>query len=455
MMHQKSIVEFTVPKPYFGIFAEYGTGKTLCALAYVDFHRFRKTVVVSTKTSVQSTWPVEINKHTDFNYVILVGSRKQKLNALYLGLQKSMLSEGRYHSSHRKTTVFLVNFDGIKNIFNELVQADMDCIIVDESTKIKSPKTERTQVLWKLSQSIDRRAVMTGFPITENLCDIYAQIKFLDQGETFGNSYYAFVNRYFSKIAFKVLPKSFANKEILKKIKPFCIRVSGSALKLPPKVYKEVAIELTATQKRLLDEFNDTFQLEFGKVKIDTQYIFSLINKSLQICDGFVTDEKKNTAAIPTNKDTALLEVLDEIDIKHNKVIIWAAFRFSVAKIEKILVRLGYRVLTLTGSTKNVDKVINTFQHKSQFNILIATQKKAAESITLTACNHAIYYSNNWSYDLRANSEARIYRKGSERHKHVVYTDLVTQDSVENNVLQCLKKKKNLINILKTEFGGL
>ena len=104
---------------------------------------------------------------------------------------------------------------------------------------------------------------------------------------------------------------------------------------------------------------------------------------------------------------------------------------------------------------ENVDKVVNAFQNGKKYNILLAIQKKASASITLTACNHAIYYSNMWSFDERANSEARIYRKGSERHKHVFYTDLVVKDSVEEKVVSCLKRKKDLVGLLKKEFAGL
>jgi hypothetical protein len=72
--------------------------------------------------------------------------------------------------------------------------------------------------------------------------------------------------------------------------------------------------------------------------------------------------------------------------------------------------------------------------------------------VTLTAAKYAIYYSNTWSYDLRANSEARIRRKGSEHHDSILYIDLVTESSVENKVYDCLRRKGNLIADLKKHF---
>jgi SNF2 family DNA or RNA helicase len=106
----------------------------------------------------------------------------------------------------------------------------------------------------------------------------------------------------------------------------------------------------------------------------------------------------------------------------------------------------------LTGATQDTNKVVQIFQKSRDSNILIATQKKAAESVTLTSAKYAMYYSNIWSNDARSNSEARIRRKGSEIHNHITYIDLITKGSIEEKVYECLRKKKDLINELKSAF---
>lgn len=452
MEHQKTIVNFAKNKSYIGIFADYGTGKTLAILAYLNLVGFRKILVVSTKTAIQSTWPTEIRIHTNFQYVILVGSKKHKLDQLYFGLKKSQVYSSNHHGNRATTTLFMVNFDGVKNIFSELVLSNFDMIIIDESTKIKNNEALRTKVLWALGKEIKHRCIMTGFPVTENLAELYSQIKFLDNGETFGNSWYAFMNRYFTRIGYMYVPRKAGVLDILRKIKQFCIRIEGTVLKLPPKIYKTLDVQITSQQQKLLDSLNNYFAVEFGKVKIDTEYIFTLISKSLQICDGFIKDDKGNIEIVPTNKDEMLFDLLEEIDPRKNKVVIWCNFKFSVNKIIRLIKKVGWNYTVLTGDTENANSVVHKFQHSKDCNILVATLKKASESITLTNCNYAIYYSNIWSYDYRYNSEARIYRKGSEKHKHVVYTDLVTKGSIEEKVILCLKNKKKLIDVLKQQF---
>jgi SNF2 family DNA or RNA helicase len=225
-----------------------------------------------------------------------------------------------------------------------------------------------------------------------------------------------------------------------------------------------IEIDQTDEQRNVLEKLNSTFRVEFGKVKIDTQYIFTLLAKSLQVCDGFIQQTQKDEEGnevetsletIETKKDEALVEILEEIDIRKNKVVIWCAFLFSVAKVAKILKKLGVPVLTLTGKSEDTNKIVSMFQKTKEYNVLICTQKKAAESVTLTEAKYAIYYSNIWSNDARMNSEARIRRKGSEKHDSIVYVDLVTKGTVERKVYDCLRKKKDLIEELKQVFLGM
>jgi SNF2 family DNA or RNA helicase len=473
--HQTDVLEFCTLKEetqeYAGIFADYGTGKTWCALALTEVKKFRKVLVVATKLAIDTTWCDEVRMHTDFRFCILRGTAKQKANLLTYALgQIDDPTRFGYSVSH-KPMLFMINYDGVKSIYYELIRAEFDAVFVDESTKIKTFDAARTIALYEVGGYIKHRYIMTGFPVTEHLAELYSQIKFLDRGKTFGNSYYAFLNRYFVRMGMKMVVKKKAITQILGLIAPFCIRVTNKSLKLPPKIYKKISLELTEDQSKLMKDLNDTFKLEFGEVKIDTKYIFTLIAKSLQICDGFVQNveyeyiEKngkrirtnkiisETLEVIDTNKDEALIEVLDQIDVAKNKVVIWSAFLFSVEKIKRILTKLHIPVLTLIGGNVDDNRTVQWFQKSRDHNVLICTQKKAAESVTLTSSRYGIYYSNIWSNDARQNSEARIRRKGSNIHSNITYIDLVTKCKVEESVYSCLRvTKKNLIDQLKQEF---
>lgn len=470
MAHQSTIVNFCKPLKYAGIFADYGVGKSLCALMLVELKKYKKVLIVSTKSAIDSTWCDEIRKHTDYRFCILQGTAKQKVNLLEYAIGKVMNpSRYGYENESKRPMLFLINYESVKSIYRELQKAEFDAIVADESTAIKTFNTDRTLALQEVSEympDIQHRYIMTGFPVTEAMSELYSQIKFLDRGKTFGNNYYAFINKYFVRQGPKTIIKKKSIKEILDLIKPFCIRIESN-IKLPPKRYKTIEIEPTDEQKNLLLELNNKFKVEFGKVKIDTKYIFALLAKSLEICDGYIQhkekelDEEGNPTSkilneyleiVDTNKDEMLVDTLEEINIHKHKVVIWCAHLFSVNKISRYLQKLRIPTLTLTGATQNVNKTVAVFQSSKEHNVLVCTQHKAARSITLTAAKYAIYYSNVWSNDLRLQSEARIRRKGSERHDSILYIDFVTKGTIEKKVVECLKKKKDLIDELKGAF---
>jgi SNF2 family DNA or RNA helicase len=488
MKHQKLVIDFikNTDTNYAGIFCSYGTGKTLIALQLVEDNKWNRILVVSSKTAIEVTWPSEIEKHSDFRYVHLLGNEPYKLRSLKLGLKISKQAEGRYYAAVNRTVFFLVNFDGVRNIYNELYTSDFDAIFIDESTRIKSAGALRTKVLWALGKAIPNRYIMTGWPTTENVGELYSQIKFLDYGKTFGNSFHIFQKTYFSNHNYRLFLRKGSEQKIFAKIKPFCIRIENDVLALPPVVYDLKMLKPTDQQQQLLDNFKLYFQLEFGKVKIDTTSVFTLLNKALQICDGFIQNnwfigkkadefiechkchrqfgiEKIKKSECPrcghngyrevmeTPKDEVLLDLVDEIG-NQNKILIWAQYKFSVKKISKLLTKQGHDILTLTGATENAAEVVKAFQFSKHNNILVATQKKASESINLTNCKYAIYYGNSWSADLRQNSEARIRRKGSEKHSSIIYTDLVLKGTVENLVYDCLRRKKKLTAELQRVF---
>ena len=450
MPHQEYSIKFCQDKNYAGIFYDYGTGKTLIALALIEAKKYKRVLVISTKTAIKVTWPSEIKKHTNFQYVLLEGAQQSKIRSLLMGVRRTKINV----FNAAPITLFLINFDGIKDeqIVQSIIDAKFDCVIVDESTKIKSPKTKRTQWCWLLARHIENRFILTGFPATEGLHELYSQIKFLDHGEALGKSYWSFLGRCFVKCGPRLLVKKKSMGWITEQIKPFCIRATNTILKLPPAIYKEVEVLKTVKQAYLLKTLNDYFRLEFGKVQIDTPYVFTLIQKCLQICDGFVYGDNGELEIVETEKDDALVELVEEINPAKNKIVIWCTFKFSLVKIYKLLQNLGYNPLLIKGDTPDIDKVVSTFRVSPKHNILVASLKKAHESITLTECRYAIYYSNYWSHDVRANSEARIRRKGSEQHESIIYTDLVTKGSIETKVHAALRQKKNIVSALKQEF---
>ena len=65
-------------------------------------------------------------------------------------------------------------------------------IIIDESTKIKNPESKLTQDFFDISPLFKIKVIMTGTPVANRPYDIWAQVYFLDSGDSLGKDFSEF-----------------------------------------------------------------------------------------------------------------------------------------------------------------------------------------------------------------------------------------------------------------------
>lgn len=327
--------------------------------------------------------------------------------------------------------------------------------IIDESTCIKNHKAKRTKKALEIGQKCRVRRIATGSPITNSPLDLYSQFAFLDKQIIGCGSFYAFRNVFaeierittrqgqsFDKILkYKNLPL------LSKRIADFSFRVTKKeCLDLPEKVYVTRDVELTSEQKRIYKEMKN---LSFAVLEDDTMSVQVALTKLLRLhqilCGSYTTDEGE-IKKIPNYRIDALSEVLDETS---GKVIIWANYLQNIKDIEDLLTeKYGLEsFVTYTGATGNDDRVeaIKLFQNaNSPVRFFLGNVQTAGRGITLTAANTVIYFSNNYSLEMRQQSEDRAHRVGQTNP--VTYVDLVVRDSLDEKIIQALLAKRNIAN---------
>ena len=60
----------------------------------------------------------------------------------------------------------------------------------------------------------------------------------------------------------------------------------------------------------------------------------------------------------------------------------------------------------------------------------------------MTAANTVIYYSNGYDLEKRLQSEDRAHRIGQK--KNVTYLDIICEDTVDEKIVESLRKKVNI-----------
>ena len=67
--------------------------------------------------------------------------------------------------------------------------------------------------------------------------------------------------------------------------------------------------------------------------------------------------------------------------------------------------------------------------------------------VTLHAADYAVYYSQDYNFDNRAQTEDRIHRIGQESSQ-VIYIDLLCRNTVDVSIWKALKEKSSYERIL-------
>ena len=130
-----------------------------------------------------------------------------------------------------------------------------------------------------------------------------------------------------------------------------------------------------------------------------------------------------------SGKLTVLLELLDQIRQKHEKVIL-----FMVTKRLQRLLKLwldqiyGLNVAIINGDTAAVAKkadiltrkqLITAFEAKPDFNLIIMSPVAAGVGLTVVGANHVVHLERHWNPAKEAQASDRVYRIGQTKEVHI------------------------------------
>ena len=147
---------------------------------------------------------------------------------------------------------------------------------------------------------------------------------------------------------------------------------------------------------------------------------------------------------IQNNRIHELLNVLEETG---GKVIIWAVYRHDIRAIEKAIGDIYGKesVASYYGDTKDtirqsiVDRFMDVNDHLRFF---VGNPKTGGYGLTLTSSHTVVYYSNDYSLEVRMQSEDRAHRIGQT--SKVTYVDLMAEHTIDEKIVKLLNAKIDL-----------
>ena len=455
--HQEHVIELSKDRPYFALFMEQGTGKTLVSIAtftYLFLTDKINGVLILATSGVQDVWiQNEIPAHCLLSNEELIYTA-----AWHSADGKAKRQRWDYVANHapkNALTVLAANIEAIRtenfrDSIKEFVSKRNWMLIIDESTSIKNHKAQQTKECFRLAPFAKYTRIMTGTPITQSPLDLFSQCRVLNPQALPYTSWTAFKCEFANEIQQRFGHRSFAkiigfkNEEKLSQIiANFSYRIlKKECLDLPPKVYKIQPIELTPQQKKIYQDLVTMSMSQLGTGDMITvTVIITLLLRLHQTVLGYVQSDSGALIHIPHNRITSLLTLLEE---NPTKAIIFCRFLQDVHQVANAIeTKYPHSVVRYSGeeSAAARHQATTQFQTNDQCRYFVATSA-ASKGLTLTAAEQVIYYSQDYRLETRLQSEDRAHRSGQT--KTVVYTDMFCEGTVEGAIIKSLKAKQEL-----------
>jgi SNF2 family DNA or RNA helicase len=419
---------------------------------YYEHKRILRTLVVC-PDGVTGGWLKEYKAHASpkvsERVVVLSGTGKERLRLFESTVAKW---EGN--------CVIVVNYESLsmQPLYAALRRWLPEIVVVDESQRIKNPDAKRSELIWALGDSSKYRYVLSGTPFTNSLLDVFSQYRFLDKGETFTESYYRFRARYFhDKNAGMPSNRHFPNwqplpgveSELRDLIFKKAVRVmKKDCLDLPPFTRLRVETKLGSDQAKAYEEMRDDFITFLEGDAVTAELAITKSLRLQQILSGYAitdeTGEAKRFEKVP-RLDT-LGEIIEDLPADA-KFVIWACFRENYKDLVALVEKLGISCVQLVGGLgkERRDDALQRFVNDPKTRAMVANPASAGVGVDgMQVANYAIYFSRSFNLEHDLQSNDRIYRGGSERHKNVTRIDIVAPGTIDEAILESLAAKQSM-----------
>jgi len=432
-----------------------GTGKT-GTMIYIlreeySRHGAIQPTLIFAPLSVCPQWKKEFTKFSkiDPKHIhVLTGPGKKRTEMMGL-----IMARAQHFGEH---PIIITNYESVQmeGFYKCLLAWNPKIIVFDESDRLKDSSGTRAKAVYPLALAADRRFLLTGTPITEDMLNIFGQYKAMDPS-IFGGNFFKFKNTYFydanagmpKHVHFpNWQPKPEAAKLLGKIIGATSVQATkAECLDLPPLLTVPVPVELSPEQRRAYESMKKAFVAELdGKVAI-AEFAMTKTLRLQQILAGYITPENSDT---PTwVKSNPRLDALHDLleAVGREKTIIWTNFVATYSKIGEVAEALGRKVVYLTGEQSAAQKqaAIDEFC-RGDADTFVSNPAAGGVGINLVEAKVAVYYQRGYSLTQYLQSQARNFRGGSEMHDKITHYILQAEGTLDEVIGTALDKKLNV-----------
>ncbi len=502
--HQAHALKISKDKEYFAFLMEMGTGKTRPIIETASYLHSKKKIeamVVISPNGVQRNWVLnQIPQWCDSDYrAIWWKSNMNKKEQVAFNALVARPYDG--------LRILCANFESCRSLkfkvfLRKFLRSFPSLMVLDESTRIKSPKASQTKFYVGLRRYTKYRRIMSGLVAPNSPFDVYKQFEFLSPDILGFGSFFTFkahfaeiednkymlnaiinknkerqkaaeaqgIKKHYSTRAPQLVKHDdngvpmYKNLEQLSElIAPHSYRVLKSeCLDLPEKIYMPTQIvELTPKQRRAYNEVSEELIAEFEDGEITAALAIVRMMRLQQITGGFWALDGERVKPID-GKFPKLDAILDNIEDIPGKSAIWTRFQHENELIASALKDTygGDSVVQYYGGVNDKLKQLavdsfsdiardtkgNAHFKASRVRFWVGEPHSGGIGLDLITAEAAHYYSNSLNLEDRLQSEDRHHRGGL---KHVVsYNDYIAEDSADQFIINNLRNKLDVSTLI-------
>ena len=438
-----------------------GLGKTFQSLMFLswlkdgishgDLHE--KPLLIVAPTGLLKNWEAEIGNH-------LITGTLDNLVRVYGSHIRNIASGKQLNSARlRSAGLVLTTYETLSKHQLSFGPINFAAVIFDEMQKLKNPGIKNYSAASSLN--CDFWIGMTGTPVENRLCDLWALADILQPGML--GSIKEFSHKYEKAILdgdeIAVRRNSELREQLTgSKTPTFMLRrmKDQELTGLPAKHIHEHKLVMPKVQAEAYDQVIRDFQNSAGRKGAMLEALHRLRACSLhphyKTKKDYASDENFINASARLK---ACFAILDNIAAKKEKALIfveyndWHKPEFLCAMI-KNRYHLEKLPMVINGQVDSGARQerVDEFQNKSNkghFDVMLLSPRAGGVGLTLTAANHVIHLTRWWNPAVEDQATDRIYRIGQELPVHIYYPMAIhpsTEKCFDFNLNQLLKEKR-------------
>ena len=340
-------------------------------------------------------------------------------------------------------------------------------ICLDEAQFIKNPHAKTTKALKALPS--DLRLCLTGTPVENLSTDLWSIMDFLVPGLL--GTLSQFTRRFPKRLASAGDGGSSGGgtagdgaerlAHLRRIVSPFLLRRTKEAVapELPPRTETVLTCEMGSRQARFYATLKAHHRAEVERAvasgelpRIGAAVFTGLLR--LRQAALYPEDADPTGAGLPSVKEAELLSQLEEITAEGHKALVFSQFTTALARLRDAAAARGIETLYLDGATTKRAALLDRFQETSGPRAFFISLKAGGTGINLTAADYVYICDPWWNPQVERQAVDRAHRIGRERP--VMVTRLVTNNTVEQKVLDLQEQKRRLAaDLIQEDQSGL